>query len=54
MFNPKMPGVMKAILGLLILCAIVTVISVTALLAALGYADELDKDAEDESDTEKQ
>lgn len=42
-----MPGVMKAILGLLILCAIVTVISVTALLVALGYAEKLDDDIDD-------
>ena len=47
MFNPKMSGVMKAILGLLILCAIVTVISVTALLVALGYAERLDNDVDD-------
>ena len=51
MFNPKMSGVMKAILGLLILCAIVTVISVTALLIALGYAEHLDNE-NDESNTE--
>ena len=37
-----MSGVMKAMLGLLILCAIVIVISVTALLVALGYAEKLD------------
>lgn len=45
---------MKSIIGLLILCVIMAVISATALLAALGYADELDNDIEDESDTEKQ
>lgn len=42
-----MSGVMKAMLGLLILCAIVTVISVTALLVALGYAEHLDDDVDD-------
>lgn len=42
-----MSGVMKAMLGLLILCAIVIVISVTALLVALGYAEKLDDDIDD-------
>lgn len=45
---------MKSILGLLLLCVIMAVISATALLAALGYADELDNDIKDESNTEKQ
>lgn len=49
-----MPDIMKTIIGLLILCAVVTVISVTALLIALGYAERLDKEIEDESSTEKQ
>ena len=40
---------MKSIIGLLILCVIMAVISATALLAALGYADNLDKEIEDES-----
>ena len=53
-FNSKMSGVMKAIIGLLILCAIVTVISVTALLVALGYAEKLDDDVDDETKGDEQ
>ena len=49
-----MSGVMKAILGLLILCAIVTVISVTALLVALGYAEKLDDDIDDVTKEDEQ
>lgn len=38
---------MKAILGLMILCAVMSVIAVAALLAALGYAERLDNDVDD-------
>ena len=38
---------MKSIIGLLILCVIMAVISATALLAALGYAERLDNDVDD-------
>lgn len=48
-----MPDIMKTIIGLLILCAVVTVISATALLIALGYAENLDKEIEDEGDSQK-
>ena len=40
---------MKSILGLLLLCVIMAVISATALLAALGYAEHLDDDVDDET-----
>ena len=46
-----MSYMMKTIIGLLILCAVVTVISVTALLIALGYAEHLDNERDEENDT---